>query len=113
MTALNPEAKQPETDTQIKSDKDLSQQNVEPNIPQKKADTLEQNTQELKESQSQEDPNWKAFRDARKKTGQIRKQLNDEQLKKNKRLKLLKRRWRLLSRLNLLPHLKRINNTTE
>lgn len=67
MTALNPEAKQQETQTQAKVDVNLPQQNVDTSLSQQKSETPVQNKQDLKESEGQEDPNWKAFREARKK----------------------------------------------
>lgn len=62
MTALNPEAKQPEANLQDKVDTNLTQQNVDANLQQKKVE----NTEPPKEPESAEDPNWKAFREARK-----------------------------------------------
>jgi hypothetical protein len=75
MTLLNTEVKQPEPQAQVQTDAKLSQQNVDaklsqqnydPNISQKKIDSPEQN-QQIKEPENAEDPNWKAFREARKK----------------------------------------------
>lgn len=66
MTALNPEAKQPEPNTQV-VDSNPSQQNVDTNLPQKKLETPDLNKPEQKEPESAEDPNWRAFREARKK----------------------------------------------
>lgn len=66
MTALNPEAKQPDSQPQVKSDVDLSQQKVDATLAQQKLDSPEQNKAEIKESETLEDPNWKAFREARK-----------------------------------------------
>jgi hypothetical protein len=65
MTALNPEAKPPETQPQPKSEA-TSQQSVDTNIAQKTAAQPEQNKQETKDPETPEDPNWKAFREARK-----------------------------------------------
>jgi len=58
MTTLNTETKQPEPETQVKDATNLMQQNVEPNLSQQKTET--------QDSEAQEDPNWKAFREARK-----------------------------------------------
>lgn len=68
MTALNPEVKSPESQAQVKTDTPVSQTNPDPNLPQKKIENLDQNKQtENKEGESADDPNWKAFREARKK----------------------------------------------
>ncbi len=67
MTALNPEAKPPETQSQVKVDATLSQHNVDANLTQKNVENLDQTKQENKEGETSEDPNWKAFREARKK----------------------------------------------
>ena len=68
MTALNPETKQPETQAQVKVDTNVSPTNVDPNLSQKKIENPDQNKPlENKEGESPEDPNWKAFREARKK----------------------------------------------
>ncbi len=66
MTALNPEPKQPEPQTQVNPDTPAAQQNVEPNVSQNKADIPDKN-QQTPPPESPEDPNWKAFREARKK----------------------------------------------
>lgn len=66
MTALNPEAKKPEAQVQAKEETNLSQQNVDPNLSQKKIENPDQKP-ETKEPESPEDPNWRAFREARKK----------------------------------------------
>ena len=67
MTLLNAEVKTPEQQAQATSDTNVSQQNVEPNLSQKKIETPEQTSQPTKETETTEDPNWKAFREARKK----------------------------------------------
>lgn len=66
MTLLNPEAKQPDSQAQAKADTGVSQQNVDPNLSQKKIENPDQN-QQPKEPETPEDPNWRAFREARKK----------------------------------------------
>lgn len=66
MTLLNPEAKQPEPQAQVKADTNVSQPNVDPNLSQKKIENPDQK-QDVKEPDGPEDPNWKAFREARKK----------------------------------------------
>ena len=67
MTALHPEAKAHDTQTQVKVDTALAQQNVDTNLPQQKLETPDQIKQSAPETESAEDPNWKAFREARKK----------------------------------------------
>ncbi len=67
MTALNPEAKPPETQAQAQVDTNLSQQSVDTNLSQKQVVNPEQTKQESKDPETQDDPNWKAFREARKK----------------------------------------------
>lgn len=67
MTVLNPEAKIPDAQTQNKTDTSPPQQNVDTNLSQKNNDNPDQIKQESKEPESAEDPNWKAFREARKK----------------------------------------------
>lgn len=66
MTALNSEVKQ-ETQTQAKIDTNLPQQNVDASLSQQNSETPVQTKQESKESENHEDPNWRAFREARKK----------------------------------------------
>lgn len=65
MTALNPEAKLPDTQTQANVNTNLSQNNIDTNVPQNKAETADL-TKPPKEPETPEDPNWKAFREARK-----------------------------------------------
>lgn len=68
MSALHPEAKQPETQVQAQIDTNMSQNNIDANIAQKKIENQDQNKQiENKEEGVEGDPNWKAFREARKK----------------------------------------------
>src|SRR6185312_3776117 len=67
MTLLNPEVKQPDTQAEKGNDKNLSQPNIDTNVAQKNGENLDKNKQEIKENETQEDPNWKAFREARKK----------------------------------------------
>ncbi len=68
MTALNPEAKQPEAQAQVKVEASMSQPDIDPNLSQKKIENPDQNIpKENKDGESPEDPNWKAFREARKK----------------------------------------------
>lgn len=67
MTSLNPESKLPETQSQSKDDSNLSQQNVDTTLAQKPTETAGQTKTDQKETESQEDPNWRAFREARKK----------------------------------------------
>lgn len=59
MTAIVPENKTETPNIQEKIDTNLSQQNVDTNLSQKQT--------EHKEIEQQEDPNWRAFREARKK----------------------------------------------
>lgn len=66
MTALNPENKQPEPQAQVQGDEKTSQVNVDSNLTQQNAQNPQQNTSENKEIESA-DPNWRAFREARKK----------------------------------------------
>ena len=67
MTLLNPEIKQPDTKAAKENDTNVSQPKVDANLPQQNGENLDKNKQETKESETQEDPNWKAFREARKK----------------------------------------------
>lgn len=67
MTALNPEAKPPEPKIQEKIDSNMKQQNVDTNLTQNKVESPQQIKQETGQPESPEDPNWKAFREARKK----------------------------------------------
>ncbi len=68
MTALNPEVKQPEAQVQANVDTSVSQTNIDPNLSQKKIENPDQNKQiENKDGEASEDPNWRAFREARKK----------------------------------------------
>lgn len=67
MTLLNPEAKPPESQVQNTSEGKVSPPNVDPNLSQKKIENPDQNSHQPKEPENAEDPNWKAFREARKK----------------------------------------------
>jgi len=67
MTVLNPEVKPSEQQQQAAIHGDLSQSKPEANLPQKKIEVPQQSNQEVKEPEGQEDPNWRAFREARKK----------------------------------------------
>ena len=64
MTLLNPEAKQPEPQAQAPVDASLSQAKPDANLSQQKFENLDQN--QPKEPETPEDPNWRAFREARK-----------------------------------------------
>ena len=66
MTMLHPEKKPPEPQAPVPSDANLSHQNVDSNLSQKKFETPDQNNDSSKEPENQEDPNWRAFREARK-----------------------------------------------
>lgn len=66
MTVLNPEAKPTDAQAPVKSEGNVSPQNVDPNLSQKSAETPEQNKQEPRGPETAEDPNWRAFREARK-----------------------------------------------
>lgn len=67
MTLLNPEAKQPEPQVQATGDTQVSQPKSDANMSQQKFENPEQNNQQPKEPETAEDPNWRAFREARKK----------------------------------------------
>jgi len=67
MTVLNPETSTTPPQDQGTSDLKVSQQNIESNLSQKKNENPDQNNQQTKESETVEDPNWRAFREARKK----------------------------------------------
>lgn len=67
MTALNPEVKQPETEAQVALDTNVSRQNVDANLSQQKIEDKEQSSQNPSAEGTVEDPNWRAFREARKK----------------------------------------------
>jgi uncharacterized membrane protein YqiK len=66
MTALNPEAKQPETQVQATSEAS-TQKDTPSNLSKKNTEIQEISKNESKEPETPEDPNWKAFREARKK----------------------------------------------
>lgn len=65
MTALNSEAKPPEAQAQAKPDSNLLQNNVDTTLAQQKSEVPEQSGQD--QTAAPEDPNWRAFREARKK----------------------------------------------
>lgn len=67
MTSLNPDAKQIETKVEPNSDTKSIQQNVDTNLTQKNIENPDQNKTQVSEGEPQEDPNWRAFREARKK----------------------------------------------
>ncbi len=64
MGILNPELAQP--DTKNVPDKDIAVQQNDQNISQQKVDNTQQKSSENKEPETHEDPNWRAFREARK-----------------------------------------------
>jgi hypothetical protein len=66
MTILNPEPPKPEISVQPQVDATSKQQNVDTNLSQKKNENPDQK-QDTKEPETPEDPNWRAFREARKK----------------------------------------------
>ena len=65
MTVLNSEANQPEPQAQAQADTNVSQVKPDANMSQQKIENPQQK-QENKEADAQEDPNWRAFREARK-----------------------------------------------
>jgi hypothetical protein len=67
MNILNPESPKIETTTNIKIDDTVPQTGNESNTLQQKVDTNAQKLTENKEAEANEDPNWRAFREARKK----------------------------------------------
>lgn len=66
MTVLNPEAKQPEPQAQAQVDTNLSQPKPDANMSQQKIENPQQKQPENATAAEQEDPNWRAFREARK-----------------------------------------------
>ncbi len=65
MTALNPEIIQPEPKQETKPDANAASQIAEANVAQAKPETPSK--KETAESEPPEDPNWRAFREGRKK----------------------------------------------
>lgn len=63
MTDLNPEVKQLETQNQSQVDTNMSQSKTDANLTQQNPQNPQQNNSE---KEVQEDPNWRAFREARK-----------------------------------------------
>lgn len=66
MTSLNPEAVPLAPQDQVKSDSVSAQQNSEDNVAQTKAESLDRGSKIQNDQSNPEDPNWKAFREARK-----------------------------------------------
>jgi hypothetical protein len=66
MTALNPEAKTPEAQAQTPPDTAIPPAS-DTKLSQNKPETPPSNSEQSKEPETAEDPNWKAFREARKK----------------------------------------------
>jgi hypothetical protein len=66
MTALHPEAKAPEQQTSAQPEVAVATAQPEPNLTQQSIENQPDQAQESK-AQAQEDPNWRAFREARKK----------------------------------------------
>lgn len=64
MTALNPEAKQPETQVVTNENTNVSQPKHDANISQQKIENITENQEN---AEADKDPNWRAFREARKK----------------------------------------------
>ncbi len=67
MTVLSPEVAQPEIKAEIPRDTIVSQVNPEANVSQETPKNLDKNKTEQKEPEVKEDPDWRAFREARKK----------------------------------------------
>jgi len=67
MTVLSPEVAQPQSKAEIPVDTIVSQVKPEVNIPQETPQNLDKNKAEQKEPEVKEDPDWRAFREARKK----------------------------------------------
>lgn len=67
MTVLNQEPVQAMAQTQPNNDTNVSQTNVDAKVSQDKIENPAENNAQPKESETQEDPNWRAFREARKK----------------------------------------------
>ncbi len=67
MSILNPESPKAETITKSAADASVSNPPNESNILQQKVETNSQKPSESKEPETNEDPNWRAFREARKK----------------------------------------------
>ncbi|HXQ33513.1 MAG TPA: hypothetical protein VN843_05780, partial [Anaerolineales bacterium] len=65
MTVLNPEDKQAEPQAQAQVDTNLSQAKPDANMSQQKIENPQQKQPENATAAEQEDPNWKAFREAR------------------------------------------------
>lgn len=89
MTLLNPDAKQPDANTQAKPDANLQQENIDTNLSQKKIENPEKKT-EIREPEGPEDPNWKAFREARKKDREERQDAERRAAEKEKEVAALK-----------------------
>lgn len=66
MTMLNPEAESSQPNAPAENDIKVSQPNVEATISQKKFENPTEKKVEEKEADASEDPNWRAFREARK-----------------------------------------------
>ena len=66
MTFSNQEVNNQNQQQQATASADLPQNKPEANIPQQKIETPQQTTTENKEVENHEDPNWRAFREARK-----------------------------------------------
>src|SRR6478609_249460 len=64
MTVLNAEVSQPENAPKVVPDKDISASPNDQNISQQKVEKTTETKE--KETESHEDPNWRAFREARK-----------------------------------------------
>lgn len=90
MTSLNPEAKQTEPYVQSNSDVLMSQTNNDPNLSQKKLENPDQSVQLPKESETTDDPNWRAFREARKKDRAEREAAEKRAAEKEKEVTALK-----------------------
>lgn len=66
MTLLNTEAKQTETINTTPTNESVLVKTPDLNLTQKNLENPDQNNAETKQQESPEDPNWKAFREARK-----------------------------------------------
>lgn len=66
MTILNQEVKQPESQTPVQVESNLSQPKSQNNISQQKIENPQPKQTENATADEQEDPNWRAFREARK-----------------------------------------------
>lgn len=87
MTLVNPESSQPSPDTTIQTDVNTLSENLNQSLSQK---NVEQSSQVEEISENSENPDWRAFREARKRDREERRAAEERAAQKEQELAALK-----------------------